>query len=124
MKRHFIPLLAIGLMTTVQVSAQETVTLTENDKLGYAIGYNLGKNFKSQDIDINLDFLIKGMKDVLSGGETSLSEQEMTDVLNAFRKKQMAKRMAARQALTDGNLKAGQAFLAQNKTKDGVAPIR
>jgi len=121
MKRYFIPLLAISLLSTV--SAQETVTLTDQDKLNYAFGYSLGKNFKSQGIEINVDMLVKGMKDALSDSKISVSQQEMSGVLKNFQREHMAKRMAARQALTEKNIKAGQAFLAENKTKDGVVTL-
>ncbi|MEN8217678.1 MAG: FKBP-type peptidyl-prolyl cis-trans isomerase [Pseudomonadota bacterium] len=141
MKRHFIPLLAIGLFTaaqvsadetvtpsnsektTAQVSAEETVTLSDQEKLNYAFGYSLGKSFKSQGIEIDLDILVKGMKDGLSDSKAVMSQQEMTGVLKAFQREQMAKQMAARQALVKENLKAGKAFLAENKTKEGVVTL-
>jgi FKBP-type peptidyl-prolyl cis-trans isomerase len=123
MKRHFIPLLAISLFTTAQVSAEETDTLSDQEKLNYAFGYSLGKNFKSQGIDIDLDILVKGMKDGLSDSKAVMSQQEMTGVLKAFQREQMAKQMAARQTLAKENLRAGKAFLAENKTKEGVVTL-
>ncbi|KHD07323.1 hypothetical protein PN36_18070 [Candidatus Thiomargarita nelsonii] len=119
MKRYFIPLLSISLLSTV--SAQET--LTDQDKLNYTFGYTIGNNFKSQGIELNLDMLVKGMKAALSDSEALVSQQEMSAVLKNFQKKQMAKRMAARQALTETNIKAGEAFLAENKTKEGVVTL-
>ncbi len=119
MKKSLIPLLAISLLSTV--SAQET--LTDQDQLNYTFGYSLGNNFKKQGIEINVDMLVKGMKDALSGSQALLSQQEMSGVLKNFQKEQMAKRMAARQASTEKNLKAGQTFLAENKTKEGVVTL-
>jgi len=121
MKRYFIPLLAISLLSTV--SAQETVTLTVQDKLNYAFGYTLGKNFKNQGIKINVDMLVKGLKDALSDSQALVNQQEMSGVLKNFQREHLAKRMAARQALIEKNIKAGQAFLAENKTKDGVVTL-
>jgi len=127
MKQYFIPLLAISLLSTV--SAQET--LTDQDKLNYAFGYTLGKNFKSQGIEIDVDMLVKGLKGALSDeAKVLLNEQEMSAVLDKFRKEQMAKQMAASQALAEKrqksakeNLKEGKAFLAENKTKKGVVTL-
>jgi FKBP-type peptidyl-prolyl cis-trans isomerase len=96
---------------------------TQKDKFSYALGMDLGGNLRRQSVPVDPDLLLRGLKDALSGGETVLTEQEartaMTEVQNELRKQQQEKM----QQLGEANKKEGDAFLAANKTKDGVVAL-
>lgn len=93
---------------------------TEKDKVSYSIGLNIGNNFKSQSVDINPDILAKGIKDALSGGKPLMTEKEIQETLTAFQKEMSAKQAERMKAAAEKNKKEGEAFLAENKKKDGV----
>ena len=60
-------LLAVGLVTT-QASAEQTLILkTQKDKQSYATGVELFRNFKNQGADLDLDLVMKGLKDAQAG---------------------------------------------------------
>ena len=114
-------LMALSIVFFVsQVSAQENPVLkNQKEKMSYIIGMDIGRDFKKQSIDIDPDILAKGMKDAIAGGKPLLTEQEVREVTAVFQKE-----MAARQEETaKKNKKDGEAFLAENKKKEGVKTL-
>jgi len=106
--------------TPLQPNSQPVALNTEQDKVSYSIGVDLGQNFKSQGIEINSALLAKGLQDGLSGQTPMLTKQQMVDTLMAFQKQLMTKRQAEFKGLAEKNKQEGTAFLAANKTKPGV----
>ena len=99
----FVSILVIGMLILAgQVyGADESALKSEKDKLSYTFGANFGKSLKQQEIEINTDIFIKGMKDGLSGGKTLLTDQEMKDTMTSFQKEMAAKQAEKRKALAD-----------------------
>ena len=112
----------------VQATAEKTeIFKTEVEKVSYIIGTQIAGTFKSQDIEVNLDSLLMGLKDALDGKQLALSQAEMKTVYGAWQQKMRAKQAAqkAKQAAkmaeeAPKNLAAGTAFLEANKAKEGV----
>lgn len=112
----------------VQATAEKAeIFKTEMEKVSYIIGTQIARNFKTQNIEINLDSLLLGLKDALEDKEFALSQGEMKKVYAGFqqrmRAKQAAKRaeQAAKQKKEAAeNLAAGTVFLEANKAKEGV----
>jgi FKBP-type peptidyl-prolyl cis-trans isomerase FklB len=77
-------------------------------------------NFQAQGIEVDPDILARGLKDMLSGGNTLLTKEEAGATLNEFQKKLAAKQRQLRETIAATNKIAGEAFLAENKTKPGV----
>jgi FKBP-type peptidyl-prolyl cis-trans isomerase len=95
----------------------------DKDRASYAIGMSIGHNFQQQNLDINLDLVLRGMKDMQPGGAPLLTAPEMQSTLKAFQQEVMAKQMKARQAMAESNKVAGAAFLAANKNNSGVITL-
>jgi FKBP-type peptidyl-prolyl cis-trans isomerase len=107
-----------------QVCAEEQpVFKTQKDMVNYGIGVNLVRNFKQQGIEIDLDLVIKGMRDEFTGQKLLLGEKELGAVMAAFQTEIRQKQVQARRIATIDNKKAGDAFLAENKTKEGVVTL-
>ena len=124
MKMKLVTAAVMGLaMSTAMAATDATSLTTDKDKLSYSIGADLGKNFKTQGIDINPEALAKGMQDGMSGTQLILTEQQMKDVLNKFQKDLMAKRSAEFNKKSDENKSKGEAFLKENKAKAGVIAL-
>jgi FKBP-type peptidyl-prolyl cis-trans isomerase FklB len=114
---------ALSLAMSTAIAATDTELKTDTDKLSYSIGSDLGKNFKRQGIDINPTIMAKGIQDGMSGGALLLTEQQMKDVLSKFQKDLMAKRTAEFNKKAEENKTKGEAFLNQNKSKQGVVAL-
>ena len=107
--------------TTGQATAPKSDILkTEEEKVSYIIGTQIARNFKTQDIEVNLDSLMMGLKDALEGKELVLSQDEMTQVFTRFQQQMRAKQAAKQAEEAAKNLAAGTAFLEANKAKEGV----
>jgi len=95
----------------------------QKDKVSYSIGVEIGKNLKKQSVDVNSEFLLKGLKDAYSGEKFLMTDQEMAEAVMAFQKEMMAKQQELAKKLGEKNQKEGEAFLAENKTKEGVTVL-
>ncbi len=114
----------VFLLFAVQGFAQEKTTLKDQkEKVSYGIGVDIGRVMQKQGVAIDADLLAKGIKDAISGGKLMMSEQEIQETLTAFQKEMRAKQEAANKALGEKNKKEGEAFLAANKTKEGVKTL-
>lgn len=137
MKRRWMLVFGVALIAA-QVSAEEAPTLkTVKEKLSYAAGADLVRSFQRQGVEVDKDLFLRGVKDGLSGGTLLLSDDEINKLMKTFtveqkmrlaeRKKKLAELKAKRRqtAATAGeeNRKAGEAFLAANKVKDGVVTL-
>ncbi len=86
------------------------------DKASYSIGLNIGSNLKRQNVDLNLDAMMAGMKDAMSGKTPLLNDEEVREAMTSLEKDMQQKQAAAAQK----NVADGEKFLAENKTKSGV----
>ena len=96
---------------------------TQKDKFSYALGMNLGTNLHKQSVPVDPNILLRGLKDALAGNKTALTEDEaratLMDVQTEMRKKQEEQMKMA----GDASKKEGEAFLAVNKSKEGVVTL-
>ncbi|MBI4326869.1 MAG: FKBP-type peptidyl-prolyl cis-trans isomerase [Chloroflexi bacterium] len=131
MKSGLLASLSLGIICADLVQAAEKVELKDQkSKVSYVIGLSVGKNFKQQTIDIDPETFARGFKDGLSGGDSSLTEAEMREVMTGFQAEMMAKQEERKKLQTEKNKqsaeknqKEGQAFLAENKKKEGVTTL-
>ena len=99
--------------------AEDTALKTNQDKISYSMGVDMGRNLHKQGIDINPDILVEGIKDAIAGGTLKLSDEEMQSTMQAFIQTMRAKMQAKQEAAGAENKTKGEAFLAENQKKDG-----
>jgi FKBP-type peptidyl-prolyl cis-trans isomerase FkpA len=106
--------------TVFSINTWATDLNTEEQKLGYIIGMDIGKSLREQGTMVDLDTLLDAVRATYNGEELALSEEEAATI----RQEYVAKRQAAQQAesavVGDKNLAEGELFLAENKMKEGV----
>jgi FKBP-type peptidyl-prolyl cis-trans isomerase len=115
---HFILVAGLGFaVARLAVGAESKPEFTNDaEKASYSIGMMLGSQFKSGGLAVDPQILAGAIKDVLSGAELRLTLQEAQDTIRIFQQVSQAK-------LADRNRREGEAFLAQNKKKEGVKVI-
>lgn len=103
------------------------VLKTQKDKASYAIGMNIGKglreNLKKDAVDVDSDILLRGMKDALQGNKQLLTDEESQAALTALQTDLRKHQQEVLEAESAKNSKAGEAYLAANKTKPGVVTL-
>jgi FKBP-type peptidyl-prolyl cis-trans isomerase FklB len=103
-------------------TAEEAVVKLDQPKqrISYTIGLNIGRDFVSQDVDIDTAALMAGVRDGLGGQKPRLSDDEMLAEVKSFREAMMAKQEAKQKELATKNQTEGAAFLAKNAKEPGV----
>ncbi len=110
---------SLGLVTIVL--AEGTNLLADpKSRVSYAIGLNIGHNFKAQDVDADPELVGRAIKDVLTGQPELMTEAEVRQTLNEFQQEMRANQMKKRAEQGVKAKAAGEAFLAANKNQPGV----
>jgi FKBP-type peptidyl-prolyl cis-trans isomerase FklB len=113
-----------GQGTTAKKPAPAPLVLkTPKDKASYAIGLNLGKSLHKDSVDVDPNILLRGLKDALAGSKTLLTDDEAKAAMVAIQADLRKKQEAKMEVVGDANKKEGDAFLAANKTKEGVVTL-
>jgi FKBP-type peptidyl-prolyl cis-trans isomerase FklB len=113
----------LGLLGGVCSAAEPLKLETENEKINYSVGYQLGGDFKRQEVDIKSDMLLQGIEDAIGGGKPLLDEQERRATLMALAQRVKAEQKQKMAQQGAEALKAGEAFLAENSGKEGVTTL-
>ena len=100
-----------------------TTLTTPKQKSSYAIGMNWGNGLHRQGVEVDMPALMQGMKDALAGGKTLLTEEEARAALMQLQGEVQAKQQAKAAQEGEANKKEGEAFLAANKSKEGVVTL-
>jgi FKBP-type peptidyl-prolyl cis-trans isomerase len=112
-----------GILTVAGLRAEDTnLFKSDKEKVGYAVGVNLGTTWKKQDIELDFDQLLRGLKDA-TAGTPALNEQEVRETLNKFQQELMAKQQEKRRIEGEKNKQEGDVFLAANKVRAGVVTL-
>jgi FKBP-type peptidyl-prolyl cis-trans isomerase len=115
MKRRLVFILCMALVASMAFGEEKQLLETEKGKMSYAVGLDMGNNLKKKSIDVDPEILLQGIKDALSGGKPLMTEQELREAIQKTQKELLDRR----KNLGQKNKKAGDAFLAKNKKKEG-----
>ena len=103
-------LLALAISTW---GAEQTTIKTDHEKFSYAIGYQIAESVKQQGLNVDVNALVQAIRDDLGGTPLKISLDEMRAAVVAYQQK-------ITQELAQKNQQVGDAFLAENKKKDGI----
>jgi len=87
------------------------------------IGTGLGANLKKQSVEVDSNLVSQGLKDTMSGGKTRLTQEEAQAVLKEVQTEVQKQQQEKMKETADKNKAEGEAFLAANKSKDGVVTL-
>ncbi len=87
------------------------------DKLSYALGLSMGNNFKSSGIAaLSVDDFARGVQAVYENAKPEMNYDEAKQIVNDYFTR-------LQQEVEERNLRAGEAFLAENKKRAGVVTL-
>lgn len=117
--KHLVITTAVALSAFSQaMSAAELES--QEQKLGYIIGMDIGNSLKQQGTDIDLQALFEAIETVYTGGTPALTDEEAASIREAYIAERRAEVESERQELADKNAAEGAAFLSDNRAKEGV----
>ena len=117
------PATAGAAKTGTKTAAAAPALNTKKDKISYAIGADLGKKLKTSSIDVDPTILTRALKDTLTDGKAAMTDDEIRATLTDLTKDLQAKQQAVAKEASEKNRKAGEEFLAANKSKEGVVAL-
>jgi FKBP-type peptidyl-prolyl cis-trans isomerase len=91
--------------------------------IGMLVGGNISQNIKRNNWEVSPEVIARAFEEVLTGKNTLMSSNDAQMVFKAYSTELSAKAEAKRKAEGAANLKAGQEFLAANKSKDGIITL-
>jgi FKBP-type peptidyl-prolyl cis-trans isomerase FklB len=123
MKKLIVVVIVLSLFSGELIAQKNRTPKTKKEKVSYSIGVNIGKNMKTQGIDLDQGLLTQGIKDGLNSSKTAMSDKDMESAMTAFQQEMMGKMQAKQKVDGEKNAKEGEAFLAANKNKEGVITL-
>jgi FKBP-type peptidyl-prolyl cis-trans isomerase FklB len=115
MKHVFLTALALGAATALLQSEDKPDLKTPKEKFSYAVGADTGNRLRKEKIDVDIDLIIRGLKDSLAGNP-ALDDKALGEVFQSFLPEH-------RKRIAEQNKQAGEQFLVENKTKAGVVTL-
>ncbi len=109
MKRLFLILipLTLGLIISQTQAANKTSLSTEQDKLSYSLGFDIGgkvaQGFKSQSIQVEPTVFAKGVSDAMAGNKPIMSSKDMQKTVMTFQQKMVQKAQKEAQSAINAN---------------------
>lgn len=94
------------------------------NKLSYALGLGIGRQLAQMGAeDLNIDDFSQAIKDILTGKEPQVSDQEAQKIVTTFFEEQEAKQRAAAAEKYKDNKEKGEAWLANKAMEEGVVAL-
>jgi FKBP-type peptidyl-prolyl cis-trans isomerase FklB len=128
MKTRLIALGAIGLVAVAGLARAADAKPDKpefkdaREKNSYCLGVNWANNLKRQDVDIDLELLVKGLRDA-TAGNAGFTEEEVREAIMALNREVRAHQEEKRKQQGEKNKQDGEKFLSENKTKPGVITL-
>jgi len=85
---------------------------TDEEKVNYSLGYELGKDLKGQQLDLLPEALLRGAEDAISGDKALVRPTQRAAALKQIK-----------ETRAQANLEQAQAFLTANAEKEGVQTL-
>jgi FKBP-type peptidyl-prolyl cis-trans isomerase len=117
MKPFFVCLLLLGVLVLPGCGGKKVSVENQKEKFSYSVGLNIGGEIRKDSVSFDIDALTQGIKDALADSSKRLMTPEQAQqAITAYQKEMMTRR-------AETNLKEGQAFLEENKKKEGVITL-
>ena len=111
--------LSLALLAT-SVQAEEPKLESERDKASYLIGRNIGETINRDGIKLNIENLVMGLREGLTGKDSKIAEADAVKIMETFQAEMQKQAEAKAASASAENVAAGTKFLADNKKREGV----
>jgi len=86
----------------------------------YAVGMDIANNLQQMPADLEIEYLVRGLRDVLRDRETLLNDQQVAQVIQEFSMQMRQASITRSQEQALENQQAAAAFFPENGAKDGI----
>jgi FKBP-type peptidyl-prolyl cis-trans isomerase FklB len=120
MFRHTIAACLLMASLATWIPAQEPKLESDRDKASYLIGRNIGETINGDGIELNIENLVIGLREGLTGKDSRITEADAMKVMEKFQAEMQKQAEAKTASAGADNLAAGTKFLNDNKKREGV----
>lgn len=113
----------LGFADGTAFAEQESELTDKKAQMSYSVGYQVGGELKDQNIDLDPEVLMKGIRDALLGAAPLMSDDEMRTTLVTLKQQLVARQEAEQRQTAKQNAQAGEAFLAENAKRSDVTVL-
>ncbi len=120
MKKIALSILALALSACTSGAGKAVKLESEKSKVSYAIGHQIGDDFKKRSIEVDYDAVVFGLREGLDGKKSPITDEERQKLFDNLQKGMRAKAEAENDAKGKANVEQGKKFLEENAKKEGV----
>jgi FKBP-type peptidyl-prolyl cis-trans isomerase FklB len=106
-------------MANSHAAEQSAVLKDDAARINYSVGYQIGSDFRQQEVEIRPEAVLKGIEDAMSGSKALMSKQEMRQTMADMGKRVTELKKKKLQQIAEYTEKNKQ-FLVENGKKPGV----
>jgi len=118
--RYLIAPIIMASLLMSEHNAQAQNIETDEQKMGYAIGRQVGESLKQNGVDIDAGAFLRGFDEALEGIESTLTPQQLQATNMKYQELARAKQAELAAAQSAGAKAEGEAFLAENAKRKEV----
>ncbi|MDX1450990.1 MAG: FKBP-type peptidyl-prolyl cis-trans isomerase [Oleiphilaceae bacterium] len=96
---------------------------TQEQKVSYSFGVVFGKRMTVDLPELDMEAFVQGLGDAFNGKATLLTDEEVGQVLSQYQRDMQQEQMDKMREIAVKNKELGEAFLAENKNKEGVVTL-
>jgi FKBP-type peptidyl-prolyl cis-trans isomerase len=106
-----------------QQAAPANLPPPDRNKLSYAIGYDIGRDFKENKVDVDINTVIRALQDGFAQRQPAVPENEMRQQVAIMRERMLREARARFEQVARENKAKSDRFLAENRAKNGVRTL-
>lgn len=118
-----VPTCLFGQATSGQEPASNIASADLEQKASYIIGFDFAQGLRENQVDVDLEQVVAGIRAALEGKELGMSDEEIQAVMGAFQKVCEERMNKHLEELAMENDSAGEAYLKANLAKEGVTAL-
>lgn len=99
------------------------VPKNEKDRISYSLGFQIGRDFKKERVDLDADAFLNGVNDALAQNKPAIEHEEMNTLLTDMKKKIIARERSEKVEMVKQRLGGGKKFLEENAKREGVITL-
>lgn len=96
---------------------------TPQDRLSYAVGADVVRNLKKQDVTISIEQFVQGARDAAAGAPLQLNDKDLRQLMQALQSEVRNKMVRNNRLAADDNKRKGLEYMTANKAKPGVVTL-
>lgn len=121
MKLSLYLLVATLCSLSAPLSAAEKLDFQdETTRVNYSLGYQIGGDFKRQNVEMDAEAVVQGIRDALNDAEPQMPPAEMRATLTELKRKVVAEQRKRGVEKELEYLAEGKTFMEENAKKEGV----